>query len=88
MLDYPPTVVDLRLSQLFRAYGIIVLVVECLGASTVILYGLNLLFVSAVPEKEVNLFLLIPALAKVFGTADPTNQNWLAVLRSRPDRRI
>lgn len=30
-----------------------VLVVECLGASTVILYGINLLFVSVVPEHEV-----------------------------------
>lgn len=30
-----------------------VLVVECLGASTVVLYGVNLLFVTDVPEKEV-----------------------------------
>ena len=38
-----------------RAYGVIVLIVECLGASTVILYGLNLLFVSEVPDSEVGL---------------------------------
>jgi hypothetical protein len=30
-----------------------VLVVECLGASTVILYGVNLLFVTEKPENEV-----------------------------------
>lgn len=37
-------------------YGIVVLVVECLGASTVILYGVNLLWTSEVPEEEVCAF--------------------------------
>lgn len=36
-----------------RSYGVIVLVVECMGASTVILYGLNLLWVSKIPPQEV-----------------------------------
>lgn len=38
-----------------RGYGVVVLIVECLGASTVIVYGVNLLFVSVVPEHEVRL---------------------------------
>ena len=35
---------DLRLLNVWRRYGILVLVIEMLGATTTLLYGLNILF--------------------------------------------
>ena len=41
-------------ADMCSAYGIIVLLVELLGASTVVVYGVNLLFETVVPDHEVS----------------------------------
>ena len=46
--------VSAKHADMCSAYGIIVLLVEILGASTVVVYGVNLLFETVAPEPEVS----------------------------------